>query len=215
MLEFASEVSANVQIDGIDIASRLFPRTYPANVALYIHSITSLPAAWDSRFVYVHQRLLIAALTTHMWKSAVSEIFRVLRPGGWVELYEMGKPPRVGPYSTKMGSMLDALWDQKGLIWDHDHKLPVILAEVGFTQIQVDRRGLPMGHSAGQCGIDGNKDLMDIMYGMKTPVLKAGGFGCVTTEAEYGEVVAKTGEEWYENNAVEDTFTIIARKPLL
>ena len=69
--------------------------------------------------------------------------------------------------------------------------------------------------SAGHYGVDGNKDLTDVMYAMKTPVSKAGGLGFVSNEEEYDEVVAKTSEEWYENNALQDTFTFTARKPLL
>ena len=215
MLEFASQIPDNIQIDGIDIASRLFPQSCPPNITLSIHSITSLPLSWDSRFIYVHQRLLMAALTTTMWKSTISEIFRTLQPGGWVELYEMGKLPEVGPYSTKMEGIRKALWNHKELMYDHEDELPVILAEVGFTQIQVDHRVLPMGRLAGQYGVDGNKDLMDVMYAMKTPVSKAGGLGFVSDEEEYDEVVAKTSKEWYENNALQDTFTFTARKPLL
>lgn len=215
MLEFASEVSDKVQIEGIDIASRLFPHTYPANVALSIHSITSLPAAWDSRFAYVHQRLLMAALTTDMWKSAISEVFRVLQPGGWVELFEMGKLPQSGPYSTQVESMRKALLLHKKIMYDHEHEIPVILAEAGFTEIRVDHRVLPMGRSAGQYGVDGNKDLTEVMSGMKTPMLVAGGFGFVSSEEEYDEAVAKMSQEWSENDAEMDQFTFVARKPQL
>ena len=215
MLEFTSEIPDNIQIDRINITPRLFPQSCPPNITLSIHSITSPPLSWDSRFIYVHQRLLMAALTTTMWKSAISEIFHTLRPGGWVELYEMGKLPEVGPYSTKMEGICKALWNHKELMYDHEDELPVILAEVGFTQIQVEHRVLPMGRSVGQYGVDGNKDLMDVMYAMKTPVSKAGGLGFVSDEEEYDEVVAKTSEEWYENNALQDTFTFTARKPLL
>ena len=157
----------------------------------------------------------MATLMTTMWKSAISEIFHTLQPGGWVELYEMGKLPEVGPYSTKMEGIREALWNHKELMYDHEDKLPVILAEVGFTQIQVDHCVLPMGRSAGQYGVDGNKDLMDVMYAMKIPVSKVGGLGFVSDEEECDEVVAKTSEEWYENNALQDTFTFTARKPLL
>ena len=114
-----------------------------------------------------------------------------------------------------MEGIRKALWNHKELMYDHENELPVILAEVGFTQIQVDHRVLPMGHSAGQYGADGNKDLTDTMYSMKTPVLKAGGLGFVSNEEEFDEVVAKASEEWYENNALQDTFTFTARKPLL
>ena len=72
-----------------------------------------------------------------------------------------------------------------------------------------------MGRSVGQYGVDGNKDLMNIMYAMKMPVSKAGGLGFVSDEEEYDEVVAKTSEEWYENNALQDTFTFTTRNPLL
>lgn len=157
----------------------------------------------------------MAALTTDMWKSAISEVFRVLQPGGWVELFEMGKLPQSGPYSTQVESMRKALLLHKKIMYDHEHEIPVILAEAGFTEIRVDHRVLPMGRSAGQYGVDGNKDLTEVMSGMKTPILIAGGFGFVSSEEEYDEAVAKMSQEWSENDAEMDQFTFVARKPQL
>ena len=206
MLEFASEVSHKVHIEGIDIASRLFPRTYPPNITFSIHSVTSLPLSWHSTFAYVHQRLLMAALTTSMWKSAISEMFRVLRPGGWVELLENGTPPSVGPYSAKLEAMARALWYHKGLMYDHEHKLPSILSETGFTKIHVDRRVISLRQ------VDRNRAMADVMYGMKTPMLKAGGFGLVSSAEEYDDVVARASKEWRENDGVITMLTFIATK---
>ena len=39
----------------------------------------------------MHQRLLVLAFTSVDWKKALSEIFRVLLPGGWVQLGEHGR----------------------------------------------------------------------------------------------------------------------------
>ncbi|KAH9841078.1 uncharacterized protein C8Q71DRAFT_743255 [Rhodofomes roseus] len=49
------------------------------------------------RFKLVHQRLLIAALRSWEWTVALREIFRVLQPGGWVQLGEVG-PWKAGPF---------------------------------------------------------------------------------------------------------------------
>src|SRR5258708_892443 len=39
--------------------------------------------AWSD---FTHQRLLVAAIPTAQWPQVVSELVRITRPGGWVEL---------------------------------------------------------------------------------------------------------------------------------
>src|SRR5260221_228083 len=46
-----------------------------------------LPFA-DDQFDFVHQRLLVAGIPLTAWPAVVSELARVTRPGGWVELVE-------------------------------------------------------------------------------------------------------------------------------
>ncbi|OCB87580.1 S-adenosyl-L-methionine-dependent methyltransferase [Sanghuangporus baumii] len=62
----------------------------PSNVKLPEMPSLSLPSDWDGSFDFVNQRLLIGAFTVEQWKMALSGYFRVLRPGGVLQLIETG-----------------------------------------------------------------------------------------------------------------------------
>ena len=215
MLEFATQIPDTVEIQGIDIASRLFPQTYPPNIELSIESITSLPADWSRTFAYVHQRLLLAALTIDMWKSALAEIFRVLKPGGWVELVETtSRIPHVGPCSIKLNSMKFALYAHKNLLVDHKKQLRGLLLGAGFVGIECIDHPVPVGESAGENGREARTNFTNVVSAMKTPMLNAGGFGIVATEEEFDQNVMKMKEEWKRSEGVVEVFTFCAQKPL-
>ena len=214
MLEFATQIPDTVEIQGIDIASRLFPQTYPPNIELSIESITSLPADWSCTFAYVHQRLLLAALTIDMWKSALAEIFRVLKPGGWVELVETtSRIPHVGPCSIKLNSMKFALYAHKNLLVDHKKQLRGLLLGAGFVGIECIDHPVPVGESAGESGREARTNFTNVVSAMKTPMLNAGGFGIVATEEEFDQSVMKMKEEWKRSEGVVEVFTFCAQKP--
>lgn len=216
MLEFASEVSDQVEIQGIDIASRLFPASYPANVHLSTQSIISLPIDWTSKYAYAHQRLLLGALTIDMWKSALSEIFRALKPGGWVELVETsGRIPHVGPCSIKLESMKFALYAHKNLLVDHKKQLNGLLVGAGFVDINCIDHPVPIGESAGEHGLDARTNFTDVVSAMKTPMLNAGGFGLVVTEEEFEQDIINMKEEWKQSDGTIEVFTYYAQKPLV
>lgn len=57
----------------------------------------------DQQFDYVHQRLLVAAIPAANWPEVIHELVRVTRPGGWVELLEVGVTiERASPETTRL-----------------------------------------------------------------------------------------------------------------
>lgn len=59
----------------------------PSNCNFMRGNILNLPFA-DNTFDFTFQRLLLFAFTPAEWEIAVSELVRVTKPGGWVELFE-------------------------------------------------------------------------------------------------------------------------------
>jgi ubiquinone/menaquinone biosynthesis C-methylase UbiE len=51
----------------------------------------------DATFDYVHQRMLVGAIPRDRWRDDISELVRVMRPGGWVECIEAGSARGGGP----------------------------------------------------------------------------------------------------------------------
>ena len=105
-MEAAKVLGSEVQIDGFDIEGRNFPRHPPSNVSFCLASVTELPSAWTNRYKFVHQSLLTAALQKPQWEIALSEIHRVLQPGGWVHFRNtfgrpIGESPRIRAWFGK------------------------------------------------------------------------------------------------------------------
>ncbi|KAJ3028658.1 hypothetical protein HDV00_010105, partial [Rhizophlyctis rosea] len=78
-------------ITGLDI-SPVQPSTIkPKNVTFLEGDITSLPLPFgDNTFAFVHMRLLVAGLRKEFYPVLIDEMVRILRPGGYIELMEIG-----------------------------------------------------------------------------------------------------------------------------
>ncbi|KAJ3575565.1 hypothetical protein NP233_g1016 [Leucocoprinus birnbaumii] len=190
----AKQVPHGAQLIGIDIESRLFPKhsSLPANISFEVQSILKLPSAWSNRFAFVHQRLLVAALRTSEWVRALHEIYRVLKPGGWVQLVEADNWVS-GPVMSIFVSLMVKLGESRGItIWpDIVPDLRTFLERSGFIDICITRRNSPVGKRAGRSGESGRNNMMSLFRGIRAPILQAGGFGIVRDEAMYDELLEK------------------------
>ncbi|KAJ3823701.1 hypothetical protein F5880DRAFT_488231 [Lentinula raphanica] len=246
-LDFAAHVADSslnippIQIKCIDISDKQFPRTHPPNIEFSIQSVTNLPLEWSDTFSYAHQRLLVSAMADSGWTTLAHELFRVLRPGGWVELveYEAGDLRfGVGPESTRLVSLIRKLYDAKGVIPDLGAYLSSLLARIGFVNVRCETRTVKIGHRESD-GIHSEnvekdvtvpggrqqqpvpwipgKEWMSLWKGMKTPVVDGGGYGVVQTAEEYDQLLKDSCEEWESHDGSEASSTyhaVYAQKPM-
>ncbi|KAH9934260.1 S-adenosyl-L-methionine-dependent methyltransferase [Fomitopsis serialis] len=218
LLDAIESFPASTTVDAVDIESRLWPVDDPriierGNVNFHVGNVTSLPEDWTARFKLVHQRLLVAALRSPEWTKALEEISRVLQPDGWVQLGEVG-PWKAGPTTARHLALFRALFRDKDLDLDCATHIPDVLREVGFTDVTVEERTMPIGSWAGQLGIDARDDLISVFRGVKTPILNAGGYGFVASETEFEKLLDEVEREIDETPGAEAKFYIIyARKP--
>ncbi|TFK38141.1 S-adenosyl-L-methionine-dependent methyltransferase, partial [Crucibulum laeve] len=195
LLQLASQVSPSVSLTGLDIENRLFPINPPNNITLSTGSVTSMPLEWSNRFTLVHQRLLRPALRRSDWPIALKEIYRVVAPGGWVQLCEVGERTS-GPATAKHSKYTDMLYDFRGLFTHCSHHMSRMLTEAGFVNVYSDQRVSRLGKWAGQDGIDGRDNAIGVWKGQKTPFLNAGGFGYVQSEEEFDQRLQEVEQEW-------------------
>ncbi|KAF5377385.1 hypothetical protein D9757_009706 [Collybiopsis confluens] len=214
-LEFFESNKKNgvlLDIQCSDISDRQFLGSPSPNIHFSLHSVTDFPAGWSDTFTFAHQRFIVGALTETLWRQAVGELFRVLSPGGWLELVEMDLQNwlfDVGPSSNKLRSIMMTLYAESGVIVDLPDYLPRLLKEVGFLDVQCEVRAVPLGSKQGYR----SEEFGELCRGFTGPMLRA---GLVGTEAEYEDILQGSVQEWDLNSLSKPSIgccTILARKP--
>jgi len=156
----------------------------------------------------------VGALIGDMWKTAIWEMSRVVTAGGWVELVEItGNFPQVGPHSTKLSLLCEEFMREKQFLFDCPIQIPDMLEEAGFIDVRSERRMVHLGRSVGQDGIDGSINFASAYVALKTPILRAGGYGYVQSEEEYDALVFGAKEEWLSGDVDFPFYVIYAQKP--
>lgn len=135
---FAS--SSGVLFTGIDINPSMFPTNIPPSVSFDVDSVLSLPSSWSSRFTLINQRFLVGGLTVSQWPTALRELYRVLKPGGWVQLMEssMGCESEDGVERTRAERLISTLLAKRRcLVSDRFATIESMLSDAGFRDIRV------------------------------------------------------------------------------
>ncbi|KAF8547161.1 S-adenosyl-L-methionine-dependent methyltransferase [Imleria badia] len=194
-----------VQLYGIDIESRLFPSytALSANVHLSVCSATDLPAYWSSKFALVHQRLLICAYTRDQWRRSIDEMYRVLTPGGYAQLIEIGPEWVSGPKTARHFLLLDEFLGNKGMLLRCGVYIADMLKATGFIDVKSEEVVMNLGKWAGEDGA------------MRDSVMRAGGLGQFASAEEFDKAMKEIAEEWDNNEGSHTTVrAFYGRKPL-
>ncbi|KDN47174.1 S-adenosyl-L-methionine-dependent methyltransferase [Tilletiaria anomala UBC 951] len=113
----------------------------------------------DGSFDFVQMRFFTGALKAHEWVPAVKEVYRVVKPGGWVQLIEPdgelrcrnGESADITDWNTRgmRGSLLKRGGDPLA-----GTRLDKFMAEAGFdsSTIRVDIASVPVDAKAGPLG---------------------------------------------------------------
>jgi SAM-dependent methyltransferase len=128
----------------------------PSNYAFVRGNVLQgLPFA-RGQFDFVHQKLMVAAVPLKHWPAVVTELVRVARPGGWIELLESA------PHLKPEGPATKRLWDllrQLGRTVGHDtlgtvpESLDRYLKNAGAAEVQTRTVVLPVGEWGDQVGV--------------------------------------------------------------
>ena len=198
MSDCRSLLPESVQFYGIDIESKLFPAyaIKPPNTHFSVASATSLPSYWTSKFSLVNQRLLILALTKAEWKKVISEIYRVLKPGGYAQFVEIDSNWYSGPQTAAHIQFLSTFLEAKGLDLQCCKHIPPWMTAAGFVDVRTEEITVKIGKWAGEIGEEARDASIGALRGMKGPVMKAGGMGYVTSAEEFDAKMDAVAEEW-------------------
>jgi hypothetical protein len=171
-------------------------------------------------FTLINQRLLVVALQAPQWKAALSEMYRTLIPGGYVQLFELAqavKSPSKEVRDHKAWMIRDKFCHEvRHVVMDITDHLQSWLEQCGFINVTMVKRELPMGSWGGEHGTRGLKALMDFFPAIRGPVLQEGGLGLVSSGEEYDALVddlTKRCESTPESYV--EYYLFIAQKPVV
>jgi len=160
---------AGIQYYGIDISSNLFPAV-DENIASTLHfskgNILTPKGKWaEQSYKLVNQRLLIAALSAEDWKTVVGNIYKLLAPGGWVQLVEANHCWS-GEATERHRTVLKRIFEKRGLLLDPIHNIPDLLEEAGFTTVNTKDYEISLGKWAGKDGEEARDSCIGVYRGM-------------------------------------------------
>jgi len=190
----ANVVGLDVNEPKLDARSETFQSldARPANYRFIVGNALEGLAFADSTFDFTHQRLLFFAIPSDRWPFVLSELRRVTRPGGWVEVaeghfgYESAGPATQRLVNEALNALLKRGIDPRvgPLLGDH-------LNKAGLTNVQTRVVKLPVGAWGGRVGSLLATDLAAAHTSAK-PLLLAQGMA----DAEWTTLFNTMRQEW-------------------
>lgn len=147
----------------------------------------------ENTFDFVHQRLILAsAIPVARWIEVFKELLRVARPGGWLELPEVGvEVQQIGPLTRQFFAWGISASEARGL---DPRQIPHVchyLTEAGGRNAGVWFVDVPMGAWAGRIGVMMQKNLSDALAGLQALYCERG-----ATAEDFNALLKQLPEEW-------------------
>ncbi|HEX8982356.1 MAG TPA: class I SAM-dependent methyltransferase [Ktedonobacterales bacterium] len=201
---WAMEVAASfpsARIVGMDIVTPTVDVTQvlgngldaqPANYEFAIGNILEGLPFPDASFDFVHQRLLITAIPTKFWPQVISELVRVTRPGGWVELAECGVAEQGSHgYMGLWGSWIEFL-QTRGVDFTLGNRIGQMLIDGGMGNVTQRQLNFPMGNWGGRIGRSSATDCLAVGKALRAGVIASG----VMSESNYDQLYRQAEREF-------------------
>ena len=166
-------------------------REAPDNYIFVEGDVTKgLPFA-DASFDFVHMRLVVLALPKTAWMPAITELKRVTRPGGWIELVDTSVTERV-PASHRWVEWAYTLAQYRNIDMTAGSRVGEFLTAAGLRTIKTQTLEVPLGNWGGRIGALMAADAVAGARALEVPVSMAH----LATKEEFDAVVTKMGEEF-------------------
>ncbi|KAG9310003.1 hypothetical protein JVU11DRAFT_10037 [Chiua virens] len=179
----------SVQLYGIDIESTPLPALqYSLSQCAPLSRLRDLPT--------VLLRLLILAYTREEWHRCIEEMYRVLIPGGYAQLIEVGPEWISGPKTAAHLLFMDEFLANKGMLMRCGVYIMDMMKVAGFLDVKCEEVVIKLGVWAGEGGIQGRDAGIGAWKGMRDSVMKEGGFGRFTSTEDFEKAADEVAEEW-------------------
>ncbi|KAG0227839.1 hypothetical protein BGW41_003654 [Actinomortierella wolfii] len=145
ILEMSTE-HTETNFTGIDISAVWPTEIRPRNCRFHVvNAFEGLPFE-DNTFDFVYQRFMIMAYPATAWPFVISELVRVTKPGGIIELTECPVSTKAnGPEMERLLAVLETGCNAKGLDTKAAKKLEGWLKDAGLTNVTACHASIPVG----------------------------------------------------------------------
>uniref|UniRef100_A0A0W0FRX8 Methyltransferase domain-containing protein n=1 Tax=Moniliophthora roreri TaxID=221103 RepID=A0A0W0FRX8_MONRR len=168
ILNFSKEAPSSMELHAIDLSPTHFRfDAAPSNVHFTQSSVTSMPRNWTRKFDFIQQSFLISSLSTRDWPIAIAELYRVLKPGGHLQIQELTSflgveqlnGARPGSAAMIVRNIMAKIREKYDYLVHPPSQIVRMLEECGFKGITCDikeapRLGSRFGGESGAAGLD-------------------------------------------------------------
>ncbi|KAI8799374.1 S-adenosyl-L-methionine-dependent methyltransferase, partial [Cladochytrium replicatum] len=190
------------------------------NVVLGVGDVLDRLPFQDGTFDYVFQRQLVRSIPADRWIHVVSELLRVLKPGGWIEVVESDMAPlRCGELTARLFEAVITAMTTRGIDPRVGGKLDKLLHQCGLVNVASDYASAPLNWQ-GELGGLWRTAIRQMMIAMRpffasNPAVGTGGVGGMRmTAREFAEFMDRVEEECKSTEAYLNYFWAVGRKPL-
>ncbi|KAG0216261.1 hypothetical protein BGX28_004627 [Mortierella sp. GBA30] len=221
-MEMAKEFP-NATVYGIDINPELFPsmkQAVPSNCLFTQSNLLMRLSFPDQYFDFVYQRFLYLGLTVDDWPVALKELRRVLKPGGWIELFEPSmRVHRAGARTREVMRWCSRLLqEERGLDFDFaGEKMRRLCesAELGFQNVKLERLSIPVGSWGGRVGQAMAENMVLIFQNLQSALIPDDTFSRNgPAQKAFDKMVQSWIRECEDNKSYIDYYILVAQRPL-
>ncbi|KAF9087665.1 hypothetical protein BGX23_007959 [Mortierella sp. AD031] len=222
-MEMAKEFP-NATVYGIDINPELFPSVHqavPSNCLFSPSNLLTRLSFPNQYFDFVYQRFLYLGLTIDDWPVALKELRRVMKPGGWIELFEpCMRVHRAGARTREVMRWCSRLLqEERGLDFDFAGEKMKRLCEseeIGFQNVKLERLSIPVGAWGGRVGQAMAENMVLIFQNLQSALIPADLTPSLdgSSMKAFDLMVQSWIRECEENKSYIDYYILIGQKPL-
>lgn len=164
----------------------------------------------DASFDYLHQRFFGSSVPRDRWLDLMTEYYRVLAPGGYIEFMDADATHNAaGPAGQRVTQWVQQVAATADVDCLLIHRIPEWLRQAGFTDITEQVVSCPTGSWAGHYGELAWLNWNCMMRNVKGPVLALG-----VPAWEFERTLSEWHTEVNEYRSIASTYIYRARRPI-